>query len=50
MPGQIRNFTGVDAPYEEPLNPEIRLRTLEAPPEELAAQVIEDLRDRGVIA
>src|SRR5262249_32250769 len=28
--GQIRNFTGVDAPYEEPLNPEIRLRTLEA--------------------
>jgi bifunctional enzyme CysN/CysC len=48
--GQLRNFTGVDAPYEEPLNPEIRLRTLEAPPEELAAQVIEDLRDRGVIA
>ncbi|MGA3003751.1 MAG: adenylyl-sulfate kinase [Acetobacteraceae bacterium] len=48
--GQLRNFTGVDAPYEEPLNPEIRLRTLEASPEELAAQVIEDLRDRGVIA
>jgi bifunctional enzyme CysN/CysC len=48
--GQIRNFTGVDAPYEEPLDPEIRLRTLEAPPEELAAQVIEELRYRGVIA
>ncbi len=48
--GQIRNFTGVDAPYEEPLNPEIRLRTLEASPEALADQVIEDLRDRGVIA
>ena len=48
--GQLRNFTGVDAPYEEPLNPEIRLRTLEASPEELAAQVIEDLRERGVIA
>ena len=47
--GQIRNFTGVDAPYEEPLDPEIRLRTLEAPPEELAAQVIEDLRGRGII-
>jgi hypothetical protein len=26
------------------------LRTLEASPEELAAQVIDDLRDRGVIA
>ena len=47
--GQIRNFTGVDAPYEEPLDPEIRLRTLEAPPEDLAGQVIEELRHRGII-
>jgi bifunctional enzyme CysN/CysC len=47
--GQIRNFTGVDAPYEEPLQPEIRLRTLEAPPEDLAGQVIADLRHRGII-
>jgi bifunctional enzyme CysN/CysC len=48
--GEIRNFTGVDAPYEEPLNPEIRLRTLEGSPEELAGQVIEELRHRGIIA
>jgi bifunctional enzyme CysN/CysC len=48
--GQIRNFTGVDAPYEEPLDPEIRLRTLEAPPEDLAGQVTEELRHRGIIA
>jgi bifunctional enzyme CysN/CysC len=48
--GQIRNFTGVDAPYEEPLDPEIRLRTLESSPEELAGQVIDQLRDRGIIA
>ncbi len=48
--GQIRNFTGVDAPYEEPLDPEIRLRTLEGTPEELAGQVIEALRHHGVIA
>jgi bifunctional enzyme CysN/CysC len=47
--GEIRNFTGVDAPYEEPLDPEIRLRTLEAPPEDLAGQVIEELRNRGII-
>ena len=33
--GQIRNFTGVDAPYEAPLDPEIRLPTLSAPPEAL---------------
>jgi bifunctional enzyme CysN/CysC len=48
--GQIRNFTGVDAPYEEPLDPEIRLPTLEASPEDLAGQVIEELRHRSVIA
>jgi len=48
--GQIRNFTGVDAPYEEPLDPEIRLRTLDASAEDLAVQVIEELRHRGIIA
>jgi bifunctional enzyme CysN/CysC len=48
--GQIRNFTGVDAPYEEPLDPEIRLRTLESSPEALAEQVVAALRERGVIS
>lgn len=47
--GQIRNFTGVDAPYEPPLNPEIRLPTLEGSPEVLAAKVIDALRSRGII-
>ena len=47
--GQLRNFTGVDAPYEEPLDPEIRLATLEGSPEVLATQVIHELRKRGII-
>ncbi|MGH3263028.1 MAG: adenylyl-sulfate kinase, partial [Trebonia sp.] len=47
--GQIRNFTGVDAPYEEPSDPEIRLRTLEASPEALAERVVAELRERGLI-
>ena len=47
--GQIRNFTGVDAPYEEPLNPEIRLRTLERGPDALADEVVAALRARGKI-
>ena len=47
--GQIRNFTGVDAPYEEPLDPEMRLPTLSAPPEVLAEQVVHELRRRGII-
>jgi bifunctional enzyme CysN/CysC len=48
--GQIRNFTGVDAPYEEPLAPEIRLPTVEASAEALAERVVEELRARGIIA
>jgi bifunctional enzyme CysN/CysC len=47
--GQIRNFTGVDAPYEEPLDPEIRLRTLERGPNALADEVVAALRTRGII-
>jgi bifunctional enzyme CysN/CysC len=48
--GQIRNFTGVDAPYEEPLDPEIRLRTLEGSPDMLADEVVASLRVRGIVA
>ena len=48
--GALRNFTGVDAPYEAPENPEIRLPTLQATPEELAEKVVGELRRRGIIA
>nr|WP_294524429.1 adenylyl-sulfate kinase [uncultured Rhodopila sp.] len=48
--GLIRNFTGVDAPYEEPEEPEIRLRTLEGSAEALADEVVSALRLRGIIA
>ena len=47
--GQIRNFTGVDAPYEAPLDPEIRLRTLELGAVELADVVVTALREKRII-
>jgi bifunctional enzyme CysN/CysC len=47
--GQIRNFTGVDAPYEPPLAPELHLQTMSAPPEVLADRVLEELRQRDII-
>ncbi len=47
--GQLRNFTGVDAPYEAPDDPEIRLRTLELAPEALAEQVVQELQRRGIV-
>jgi bifunctional enzyme CysN/CysC len=48
--GQLRNFTGVDAPYEEPLDPEIHLQTLGTKPEDLAEQVVRELRRRGIVS
>jgi bifunctional enzyme CysN/CysC len=48
--GQLRNFTGVDAPYEAPLAPELHLPTMQALPENLAEQVVEELRRRGIVA
>jgi bifunctional enzyme CysN/CysC len=48
--GQIRNFTGIDAPYEPPEAPEIHLPTLEAPAEALAERIFADLRRRGIVA
>ena len=47
--GEIRGFTGVDDPYEEPLNPEIRLTTTDHSPEEDARQIISYLMDRGFL-
>jgi bifunctional enzyme CysN/CysC len=49
MAGQIQNFTGVSAPYEPPLTPEIHLRTTEAPADALAERVVTMLADRGLI-
>ncbi len=48
--GQIRNFTGIDAPYEPPEAPEIHLPTLEASAEALAERIFVDLRRRGIVA
>ncbi|WP_027443510.1 sulfate adenylyltransferase subunit CysN [Erythrobacter cryptus] len=39
--GKLKNFTGIDSPYEPPENPEIRVNTLEMSPEEAARYIIE---------
>jgi adenylylsulfate kinase len=41
--GDIENFTGVSAPYEEPLHPELRLDTTGETPAESSARVLEAL-------
>jgi bifunctional enzyme CysN/CysC len=47
--GEIRNFTGIDSPYEPPLAPELHLDTTTAEPEELADRVIAWLEKRGYL-
>lgn len=42
--GKIKNFTGIDAPYEVPERPEIRLETVGHRPDELTDQIVELLR------
>ena len=41
--GQLKNFTGIDSPYEPPETPEIRVNTVEMTPEEAAAHIIRRL-------
>lgn len=48
--GEIKGFTGVDDPYEDPTNPEIVVDTEEHEPEESARIILEALEDLGVIA
>ena len=47
--GKIKNFTGIDSPYERPEQAEIVLETVGASPEALADIVMTALRKRGLI-
>jgi adenylylsulfate kinase len=48
--GQIPEFTGISAPYEEPEKPELVLDTDQEPVKESAAKVIAYLEDKGIVA
>jgi bifunctional enzyme CysN/CysC len=42
--GEVKNFTGIDSPYEPPEKPEVRVRTTELTPEAAVQQIVERLR------
>ena len=48
--GEIKEFTGVSDPYEEPSNPEVTVETEEQSPEESAQQILTYLEDNGWIS
>ncbi len=41
--GELKNFTGIDSPYEPPENPEIRVDTTSMTPEEAARFIVETI-------
>jgi adenylylsulfate kinase (apsK)/sulfate adenylyltransferase, large subunit len=47
--GELKNFTGIDSPYEAPEHPEIHLRTVLVSPEEAAEEILKALRDAGML-
>jgi len=47
--GAIKNFTGIDSPYETPEKAEITLATVEASAEEQAARILKYLREKRYI-
>ena|GEM_PF-358518 len=49
LAGEIKNFTGVDDPYEAPLAPEVHLRTDQQTPDECEAIIIARLRELGLL-
>ncbi len=47
--GEIKNFTGIDDPYEPPLSPEIHLHSDRQSLQEEVEEILSVLRDRGII-
>ncbi len=41
--GELKNFTGIDSPYEQPEHPEIRIDTTTVSPEEAAEFIVEQV-------
>ena len=48
--GELKNFTGIDSPYEEPLAAEIRVDTTKSTAEESADQIIAFLQEKGYLS
>jgi bifunctional enzyme CysN/CysC len=47
--GTLKNFTGIDSPYERPENPEIRIDTTTISPEAAAEHIVAHLGGMGIL-
>jgi len=49
MAGEIKEFTGISAPYEKPVNPEIVIPSHLVTPQEACRQIIQKLTELGYL-
>lgn len=47
--GEIKNFTGIDAIYDIPVNPDIIINTIKLKPEEAVNKIINILIERNYL-
>lgn len=47
--GVIKEFTGISAPYEEPENPELKIRTDQLSVEEAVAEIVKYLESKELV-
>jgi len=47
--GELKNFTGIDSPYEVPERAELHIDTMQSDPETAASAIVEYLVERGVV-
>jgi len=44
--GEIKNFTGISAPFENPIHPTIEIKTIEESPQQAVAKILEVLKSK----
>ncbi len=47
--GALKNFTGIDSPYEAPNRPEITLKGDQRTPEQMVETILQDMALRGIV-
>ncbi len=47
--GEIKNFTGIDSPYEAPVEPEIEIDTTDMTADEAAEQILDWMKAKGYL-
>jgi bifunctional enzyme CysN/CysC len=47
--GELKNFTGIDSPYEPPVAPEIHIDTVQSTVDDAGRIIIDELRQRGIL-